>query len=147
VPYASATPAATFVSPKLVDTPPRPISRVLPVYPERALSERVRGVVILRAVVSETGETLRVRVEKGVRPDIDAAAVSAALQWRFEPARKDGRPVRTFTTIRFAFEGVQFARTPFPLDAVETAPQSTATPVPQRTRGGELGRRRTPRPD
>jgi protein TonB len=114
-----------------VDTAPRPVERILPIYPERALRERVRGVVILRALVSETGSTMRVTVEKGVRADIDTAAVSAALQWRFEPARKNGRAVRTFTTIRFAFEGVQFARTPFPLNPTESVPESTATPTRQ----------------
>ena len=100
----------------------------MPIYPERALKERVRGVVVLKALVSETGSPLKVDVEKGVRADIDAAAVSAALQWRFEPARKDGRAVRTFATIRFSFEGVQFARTPFPLYHSANTPRSTPTP-------------------
>jgi TonB family protein len=102
--------------------------RVQPVYPAAALSERVRGEVVLRALVSETGSTMRVTVEKGVRPDIDAAAVSAALQWWFEPALKDGRAVRTFATIRFAFEGVQFARTPLPLEPSAFARKATVTP-------------------
>jgi TonB family protein len=101
------------------------------VYPAAALRERIRGVVVLRAVVSETGSTMRVTVVKGVRPDIDAAAVSAALQWWFEPARKDGRAVRTFATIRFAFEGVQFARTPLLLEPGASPPTATPTPAPR----------------
>ncbi|HWZ85089.1 MAG TPA: TonB family protein [Thermoanaerobaculia bacterium] len=100
----------------------------MPIYPERALKERVRGVVVVRVLVSEDGLPLQVDVEKGTRSDLDAAAVSAARQWRFEPARKGGRAVRTFTTIRFSFEGVQFARTPFPLNPSPNAPRSTATP-------------------
>ena len=86
----------------------------LPVYPERALRDRARGLVVLRVLISETGIPLEVKVEKAARADITAAAVTAARQWRFEPARKDGRAVRTHATIRFPFEGVQFARTPFP---------------------------------
>jgi protein TonB len=131
-----------------VDTPPRPIERILPVYPERALKERVRGEVVLRALVSETGSAVQVTVEKGVRADLDAAAVAAALQWRFEPARKNGRAVRTNATIRFSFEGVQFARTPFPLVGSPTAPpEFTATPTRKPSRSEEHWRERTPRPD
>jgi periplasmic protein TonB len=98
----------------------------MPIYPERALKERVRGVVVLRVLVSESGSPLKADLEKRVRADIDAAAVEAALQWRFDPARKGGRAVRTFATVRFSFEGVQFARTPFP-SSLENAP-STPTP-------------------
>jgi hypothetical protein len=42
------------------------------------------------------------------------AAIAAVKQWRFEPARKDGYRVRAYTRVRIPFEGVQFARTPFP---------------------------------
>jgi protein TonB len=100
----------------------------MPIYPERALKDRVRGVVVVKVLVSESGLPLQVAVEKGARADLDAAAVSAARQWRFEAAQKDGRAVRTFTTIRFSFEGVQFARTPFPMNPSANAPRSTATP-------------------
>jgi protein TonB len=86
----------------------------LPVYPQGALRDRARGLVVLQVLVSETGVPLEVKVEKAARADITAAAVTAARQWRFEPARKDGRAVRSYATVRFPFEGVQFARTPFP---------------------------------
>lgn len=86
----------------------------MPVYPERALKDRTRGLVVLRVLVSEAGVPLEVKVVKEARADLTDAAVAAARQWRFEPARKGGRAVRTFTLVRFPFEGVQFARTPFP---------------------------------
>jgi TonB family protein len=109
----------------------------MPIYPTRALKQRVRGVVVLKVLVSETGSPLKVDLEKGVRADIDAAAVSAALQWRFEPARKDGRAVRTFATVRFSFEGVQFARTPFPLHPSANTPRATPTPGRGPARSGK----------
>jgi periplasmic protein TonB len=96
---------------------------LMPVYPEQALKERVRGLVVLRVLVSETGVPVEVQVERGARADLTAAAIAAARQWRFEPARKGGRAVRTFATVRFPFEGVQFARTPFPSgDVTPSAP-------------------------
>ncbi len=93
----------------------------MPVYPERALKERVRGLVVLRVLVLETGEPADIRVEQGAREDLEEAAIAAARQWRFEPARKSGRAVRTYTTLRFPFEGVQFARTPLAQFAVTPA--------------------------
>ena len=93
----------------------------MPVYPERALKERARGLVVLRVLVSETGAPVEIKVEKAARADLTDAAVAAARQWRFEPARKGGRAVRTFATVRFPFEGVQFARTPFPRSDVTPA--------------------------
>ncbi len=121
-----------FVVPRAVDVAPRPIERTMPVYPERALKERVRGGVTLKVLVSESGVPLTAQVEKGVRADIDRAAIAAAMQWRFEPALKGGRAVRTFATVSFSFEGVQFARTPFPL---ELSPGVSPTATPRSGRG------------
>ena len=112
----------------------------MPVYPERALKERVRGLVVLRVLVSEDGTPARVAVEKAAREDLTLAAIDAAGQWRFEPARKDGRPVRTFVTLRFPFEGIPFARTPLEQDSPSS--QETLTPTPRR--GEEYWRQRTP---
>ena len=102
----------------------------MPVYPERALQQRVRGEVVLLVRVSETGEPLEANVTKHVREDVDAAAVAAAMQWRFEPARQKGRPVRTDAEVRFSFEGVQFARTPFPSESDPAAAPESPTPTP-----------------
>jgi TonB family protein len=119
-----------MVAPEAVDLPPEPVEMVMPVYPEKALKERVRGVVVLKVVVSETGQPERITVLKSARADLTQAAIEAARQWRFEPARKNGEAVRTTTTIRFPFEGVQFARTPFPaLSPQVTRPAPTRTPT------------------
>jgi len=84
----------------------------MPVYPADALKQRVRGNVSLRVLVDENGTPTDVKVERGTRSDLNQAAVEAARQWRFEPARKGGKPVRSYATVQFSFEGVQFARTP-----------------------------------
>jgi TonB family protein len=119
---------------------------VMPVYPERALRERVRGLVVLKVLVAEDGSPVRITVEKAAREDLTRVAIEAANQWRFEPARKNGRPVRTFTTLRFPFEGIQFARTPFEQSESSSAPQLTATPTLPPARSEEEWRERTPRP-
>lgn len=135
-PPPSATPTAVFVPPNAVDVAAQPLERIMPVYPEEALRRRIRGEVVLTVRVSETGTPLEARVTKGVRADVDAAAVEAAMQWRFSPALRNGRAVQTDATVRFAFEGVQFARTPFPRDVQVSAPPATPTrtPTPRRRR-------------
>jgi hypothetical protein len=45
--------------------------------------------------------------------------------------------VRTFATIRFSFEGVQFARTPFPLHPSANTPRPTLTPGRGPARSGK----------
>ena len=130
-----------FVSPEQVDTPPVPITQINPVYPERALKERVRGLVIQPVLVTEDGLPVRITVDKGAREDLIKAASDAASQWRFQPARKDGRPVRTFAILRFPFEGVEFARTPL---GAPNAFTETPTPTPTLARGQERWRERTP---
>ncbi len=119
-----------FVAPWDLDSPPRPIEMIMPVYPERALKERVRGLVVLRVTVSESGIPLEVAVQKGARADLNEAAVAAARQWRFEPGRKNGRAVRTFATVSFPFEGVQFARTPLPEGPTASSPTPTPSVSP-----------------
>jgi TonB family protein len=99
----------------------------MPIYPEKALRARIRGLVVLRVLVSEEGVPLEIRVEQGARKDLTDAAVRAVYRWRFEPARKNGRPVRTFAIVRIPFEAIQFARTPFRESGA--LPVSSPTPL------------------
>jgi TonB family protein len=119
---------------------------VMPVYPERALRDRVRGLVVLRVLVAQDGTPLRITVEKAAREDLTRAAVEAAREWRFEPGLKNKRPVRTFATIRFPFEGIAFARTPLGgPDLTGTPATQTPTRTATPSRGKEPWRRRSPR--
>lgn len=77
---------------------------VHPVYPRAALAAHVGGVVILRVLVSEEGKPLQVEVVQGIRPDLNAAAVTAIKRCVFEPARVGGRAVRASTTVSVPFQ-------------------------------------------
>ena len=96
----------------------------------------MRGLVVLRVLVSETGIPLEVEVVQGAAGGLTEAAEAAVAQWRFEPAIAAGEPVRTRTLVRIPFEGVQFA-TPTPLES-PAAPEaetgevvSVLTPTPE----------------
>lgn len=71
---------------------PAILRRVDPVYPGLALRSRVQGTVVLMMVVDDQGVPMQVRVLEG-HPALQEAALQAARQWRFEPARFDGQPV------------------------------------------------------
>jgi TonB family protein len=60
--------------------------------------------VILFALVSEAGLPLEIKVIRGVRQDLDAAAVTAIRKWTFEAGRRNGREVRAWATIQVSFE-------------------------------------------
>ncbi len=74
---------------------PLPTNRK-PEYPSRALRSGVQGSVSVLIEINAQGVPTDVRVvsRRGERSrDLDQAVVSAARDWRFDPARRDGRPV------------------------------------------------------
>ena len=64
-----------------------------PNYPEHARKHGWQGMVLLEVSINARGEPTAVRVKESSRFTIlDEAAVKAVKQWRFEPARVNGRP-------------------------------------------------------
>lgn len=82
--------------------PPRVTKQVDPKY-TGSRGFRVEGTVSLRAVVSSRGLPSEVQIIKGLGPEVDESAVEAVKQWRFEPAKKNGKAlaVRVAVDIRF----------------------------------------------
>lgn len=70
----------------------RILRQVTPVYPALARRTHVQGAVVLLMTIDEAGAPTDVKVLEG-HPGLQEAALQAARQWRFEPARVDGRPV------------------------------------------------------
>jgi protein TonB len=83
---------------------PQLVHRVQPLYPESARRRDVQGLVLLEAILDREG-----RVEPAVKvlksiPMLDAEAVAAVRQWRFQPARnRGGDPVRVVLEIPIRF--------------------------------------------
>jgi TonB family protein len=77
------------------DTPPRPILTAIAAYPELARKAGIEGRVILMLLVDENGSVVEAEVVKAEPPGIfDDAALMAIRNWRFEPAMKDGKPIK-----------------------------------------------------
>ena len=82
---------------------PTKIKHVAPNYPEIARVNRVRGTVILEAVIGETGRVREVRVLRSI-PLLDNAAMDAVRQWEFTPTLLNGQPVPVLLTVTVMFE-------------------------------------------
>jgi len=96
-------------------TPPHPLSKISPSYPEKARRLRSEGTVTLGLIVTKDGSSQDVHVVKGVDDDLNQAAIAAVKQWKFEPATYKGAPVavewEVAVNFKLAGNSSQFAGT------------------------------------
>ena len=60
--------------------------------------------VIIEAVITDRGEVVSPRVLKSTTESmLNQAALDAVRQWRYEPARFRGQPVRVYVTVTVTF--------------------------------------------
>jgi TonB family protein len=85
-------------------TPPRVTHMVNPAYSAHGV--RVKGSVMLGLVVTAEGMPKDVHVVRGIAPEVDRSAVEALQQWRFSPAKKDGKPVAVRITLELQFHSM-----------------------------------------
>jgi len=72
---------------------PRLIYGPDPEFSEEARKAKYQGTVVLEVIVGTDGRTHEIRVQRSLGMGLDERAIEALRVWRFEPARKDGRPV------------------------------------------------------
>jgi periplasmic protein TonB len=82
---------------------PALLKRVGPDYPELAVRAQVEGVVILEAVVGESGRVEDVRVLRSI-PLLDNAAKAAVRQWEYSPLLLNGKSERFIVTVTVSFQ-------------------------------------------
>ncbi len=77
-----------------------------PVYPERALRERIEGTVIIEARILPEGYLDKLRVIDG-HPLLVIAAIQCVKRWRYIPVKLNGQaiPANTVITINFKLAG------------------------------------------
>lgn len=74
-----------------------------PEYSEEARKAKYQGVVVLWAIVDETGRAREIRIQKSLGLGLDEEAVRAVQNWRFKPAQRYGKPVPVYMTIEVNF--------------------------------------------
>lgn len=115
-PAGATTPAPVGAAPSLgvlhvggSVTPPRAIYSPEPEYTKQARKSNFQGSCTLGLIVEEDGHPSHIRVLKGIGLGLDENAVAAVQTWRFEPAMKDGHPVRVEIAIQVDFHLFQKA--------------------------------------
>lgn len=101
----AASPAAAAGQPAAprLTKPPVLVHFVQAEWPAGELQRKDGAVVLLRLSVSAEGSVTAAEVVESGGPQFDAAAVAAALQFRFTPAELDGKPAAVRVQYRYRF--------------------------------------------
>jgi len=78
------------------------LSRVQPIYPQLAITNRIQGTVHLNAVITSRGTLEELRVLSGP-PMLARAAREAVEQWKFRPYILNGQPIEVKTEVMVNF--------------------------------------------
>lgn len=82
---------------------PRPIYTPEPEFSEEARKAKYQGVVVLDIVVGTDGRVHNQRVVRSLGMGLDEKALEGVKVWKFDPSKKDGRPVAVEMQIEVAF--------------------------------------------
>jgi TonB family protein len=81
---------------------PNKIVDAAPLMPDVARQAGIRGVVIIEATIGADGSVVEAKVLRSI-PLLDAAALAAVKQWRYEPTLLNGAPVPVIMTVTVNF--------------------------------------------
>ena len=84
-------------------TPPKVLHRVEPRYTREARVNGIQGSVLIEVAVDESGKPDNISVLSPIGFGLDSRAVDAVRQWIFRPGFKEGKPVRSVTTVEVKF--------------------------------------------
>jgi len=88
-----------------LDSPPTPISKPPPVYPNTLLGKGVGGRVTVTCTVDASGRVTATRVKQSSgHTELDRAAIDAVNRWKFKPGTKAGKPATATCVVPFSFE-------------------------------------------
>jgi TonB family protein len=83
---------------------PQLLYEAVPEYPQEAREQGHEGTAIVEATVGLDGSIVKSELVKSSdHPELDTAALDAALKWKFSPAEYKRRKVGTIVTIPFNF--------------------------------------------
>jgi len=82
---------------------PRAICQTEPEFSEEARKAKFQGVCTIALIVGVDGRPSDIHVQTSLGMGLDEKAIEAVKNWRFEPAMKDGHPVRVPIAIEVDF--------------------------------------------
>ncbi len=115
-------------------TPPSVTVSVKAVYPADAAASAREADVVVVATISSAGDVTAVEIAEHAGDAFDDAALAAARQWHFTPAKRDGKSIESQVRIPFHFRHGPGAEAPSPSPSPLIAlPASAASPIPSVT--------------
>lgn len=101
-------PQAKQAGPQLVrqtptEVPLEILSKPTPAYTDEARAMKIEGAVVLEVEFAAAGDVRVLRVIRGLGHGLDESAMRAVQSIRFKPARRNGQPVDTRTTLNIVF--------------------------------------------
>lgn len=81
---------------------PTKVRDVKPEYPAEARANGLQGVVIIEALIDESGSVADARILRSI-PVFDAVALDAVKQWKFVPVQLNGAPTALLMTVTVNF--------------------------------------------
>ena len=82
---------------------PVPIKIPIPKYPKSLKKTNSNEDVILRGVISQSGDLIDVTLPAGLSADVQGAVLKVVPQYRFHPATRDGQPIAVLVAIETKF--------------------------------------------
>jgi protein TonB len=82
---------------------PQLVYKVDPEFSEEARRAKFMGVVTVNLIVDPNGNPQNVRLVRGVGMGLDEKAIEAVRQYRFKPARENGKPVAVQLNVEVDF--------------------------------------------
>ena len=74
-----------------------------PDYTDIARKARLQGVVIMQVIIDTEGRVQNTKVLKGLPMGLSEEAVKAVRQWTYQPATKNGQPIRVYYNVTVNF--------------------------------------------
>src|SRR5271155_4606122 len=86
-----------------VNTPPRLVRKVEPIYAAEGRKKKIEGTVVLKILVAADGRPRDIQVTKPLGAGLDQNAIDAVEKWLFRPGTTDGEPVAVYATVEVPF--------------------------------------------
>jgi TonB family protein len=80
-----------------------PLRKVDPKYPPELRASHVEGEVVLYAIIRKDGSVDSIQLVHSVDPLLDANAMEALAQWKFQPAERQGEPIDLEAVVHIPF--------------------------------------------
>ena len=84
-------------------TAPKVVYKIEPKYTDEARDAKIEGTVLLYVEIDTDGLAKNIEIVRGLDPGLDQNGIDAVEQWRFDPGKKDGQPVRVGARIEINY--------------------------------------------